>query len=654
MPALVALCLLAFLPGFFSLPPIDRDESRFAQASRQMYESVAWQGTDHYNPAFHDGGLAVPKVMDAPRLNKPPLIYWAQAASAAILTRGDPLRDAIWMYRVPSLFAAIASVLLTWRIGRSMFDPRTAWLAGALLAVAPVFAWEARQARADQLLVACTTLAMYALWHVFRRTPSHAPWVGRHSVPKPASSPSPAPSGGGGGPGWGSSASLLFYSLLFSFALALGIMTKGPVTPMIALLTILALCVATRSWRWTLRLRPILGVVIIAACVAPWVALVARDVGLAHYISLVRDETIGRSASAKEGHWGPPGYHLVALVVLFWPGSLLTGVALKHAFHRALKRRGDAHALSPSPAPRGGGPGRGPTEHTSRIRRWLSGFAALRANRPAELFLLCWIVPSWIVFELVSTKLPHYTMPLYPAIALLTARAAIAFPGLRPAPNRLDRIGWWVWWCIGLALVVALPLGLLTANEMGRSSAGESTRTLIVALAGVVALAGMLLAARRIVTRTPDLALRAGLIAQCAILTAFTAAIAPRLFALTKDAHEEMLEQVQRFGRDSDTTHSRSALPDIAWAGFWEDSVVFLTRGTAEHIEIDEAPHWFHVHPHGVIVCPNGSSPPWGPLDVTYSSLEIPGLHYTKGRRETLRVISYGGPVYEPHQIRQP
>ncbi|MDX9912938.1 MAG: hypothetical protein RBS39_14045, partial [Phycisphaerales bacterium] len=50
MPALVALCLHAFLPGFFSLPPIDRDESRFAQASRQMYESVAWQGTDHYNP----------------------------------------------------------------------------------------------------------------------------------------------------------------------------------------------------------------------------------------------------------------------------------------------------------------------------------------------------------------------------------------------------------------------------------------------------------------------------------------------------------------------------------------------------------------------------------------------------------------------------
>ncbi|HZH47227.1 MAG TPA: glycosyltransferase family 39 protein, partial [Roseococcus sp.] len=36
---LVALCLLLFLPGFFSIPATDRDESRFAQATRQMLDS---------------------------------------------------------------------------------------------------------------------------------------------------------------------------------------------------------------------------------------------------------------------------------------------------------------------------------------------------------------------------------------------------------------------------------------------------------------------------------------------------------------------------------------------------------------------------------------------------------------------------------------
>ena len=37
-------------------------------------------------------------------------------------------------------------------------------------------------------------------------------------------------------------------------------------------------------------------------------------------------------------------------------------------------------------------------------------------------FLVAWIVPTWIVFELVTTKLPHYVLPLYPAIAILIAR----------------------------------------------------------------------------------------------------------------------------------------------------------------------------------------------------------------------------------------
>jgi 4-amino-4-deoxy-L-arabinose transferase-like glycosyltransferase len=38
-------------------------------------------------------------------------------------------------------------------------------------------------------------------------------------------------------------------------------------------------------------------------------------------------------------------------------------------------------------------------------------------------FALCWLVPSWLVFELTPTKLVHYTLPLYGALALLMARA---------------------------------------------------------------------------------------------------------------------------------------------------------------------------------------------------------------------------------------
>src|SRR5688572_18053847 len=66
--ALLLLCLVVYVPGQAGLPPIDRDESRFAQASRQMAASGTVEG------------WVVPRIQDRPRLNKPPLIYWLQAA----------------------------------------------------------------------------------------------------------------------------------------------------------------------------------------------------------------------------------------------------------------------------------------------------------------------------------------------------------------------------------------------------------------------------------------------------------------------------------------------------------------------------------------------------------------------------------------------
>ena len=51
--------------------------------------------------------------------------------------------------------------------------------------------------------------------------------------------------------------------------------------------------------------------------------------------------------------------------------------------------------------------------------RGAGGVAA--AARAGARFLLAWLVPCWIVFELVMTKLPHYVLPLYPAIAILIA-----------------------------------------------------------------------------------------------------------------------------------------------------------------------------------------------------------------------------------------
>ena len=88
---------------------------------------------------------------------------------------------------------------------------------------------------------------------------------------------------------------------------------------------------------------------------------------------------LGKVGTAQTYHWAPPGYYLLAFFATFWPGAILAAIAVPFAW---IHRR---------------------DEHVT--------------------FALAWIVPSWLVFEIVPTKLPHYVMPLYPAIAILTVMA---------------------------------------------------------------------------------------------------------------------------------------------------------------------------------------------------------------------------------------
>src|SRR5207248_10805322 len=91
---LAALCFALYLPGIATLPPLDRDEARFAQATRQMLET---------------GDFLRIRFQDEARNKKPAGIYWLQAAAVGALS--SPAATAIWPYRLPSLLGAIAAVL---------------------------------------------------------------------------------------------------------------------------------------------------------------------------------------------------------------------------------------------------------------------------------------------------------------------------------------------------------------------------------------------------------------------------------------------------------------------------------------------------------------------------------------------------------------
>ena len=148
--ALVALALVCFVPGFMSLQPMDRDEPRFAQASKQMLET---------------GDFVDIRFQSEARHKKPVGIYWLQSAAVGAAERlgAENARTTIAFYRVPSLVGALATVLLTYWAALAFLTRRDAFLAAAFMAASLILMVEARLAKTDAVLTACSVAAMGGL-----------------------------------------------------------------------------------------------------------------------------------------------------------------------------------------------------------------------------------------------------------------------------------------------------------------------------------------------------------------------------------------------------------------------------------------------------------------------------------------------------------
>lgn len=328
---LVVLCCLLYLPGLTRLPVVDRDEARYAQATRQMLES---------------GDFVRIRFQDEPRHKKPIGIYWLQAASVSLFSA--PEGKDIWPFRIPSVLCATLAVLLTFALGRRLFDARRALLGAALLAACVMLIFEAHQAKTDAALLAATLAAQGSLALVYLRAKSEEP-------------------------------PLVWPAISFWFAVGVGILIKAPVAPVLSGFTIAALVIADRNGRWLKRLRPLPGILLLAIVVCPWAFAIYKATGGSFFYDSVARDILPKLISVHESHGSPPGYYLLLSTITFWPASACLGPTL----HGAWKKR----------------------------------------RSPGVRFCLAWIVPYWIFFELAPTKLPHYTLPVYPALALLTADA---------------------------------------------------------------------------------------------------------------------------------------------------------------------------------------------------------------------------------------
>ncbi len=354
MVMLALLVLAMALPGLASLPVIDRDEARYAQATVQMLESG-----DYINIRFQDQA----------RNKKPAGAYWAQAASVKAFS--DVEKRQIWAHRIPSVLGALLAILASYWAGRRLLGREAALYGSAMLAVSFIFVFEAHIAKTDALLLGFSALvlcAIVALRNVPGRSQKQketlkAAIKNKHAV-KPA--------------------------VLFWFGLGMAVMIKGPILPFLLILCFAALFIWERNANW---LKPLLywpGPLLFLLIVLPWAILIGRETGGAFFTEAIGNDLVPKLQGVQESHPGPPGYYALTIWLAFWPACLFLLPGLVFAVRAARNK---------------------------------SSFDAPVAK--AARLLLCWAVPFFIVTEFIPTKLPHYTLLTFPALALL-AGAAVA------------------------------------------------------------------------------------------------------------------------------------------------------------------------------------------------------------------------------------
>ena len=365
---LILLAVAAvYLVGNARTQLFDRDEPRYAQCSRQMLQSGDW---------------VVPRLYDQIRANKPPGIYWCQA------TMMELFGDTAFAARMPSVLAALlTAVLLALVLWRPLGPQSTIW---ALL----VFTSSALTIFAAKV---CLTDSVLLLWTTISFVCIYLLWRGR-----------------GGWPA----------VLVLSLSVAFGALVKGPfilgvlgsTVVMLSALRLLDRWVEKRgrlqnkspdefersadpSWdaqrrgaahvgvltdrapsRLTTRGPVVLikvgvAVLIVAAIIGPWVYLVEHR--QPHFLVASTQDAVEHLQSGAEGHKGPPGYHLALIWLTFLPWSLLLPLSIVSAF---------------------------------------------RNRRVPEIrFALAVVLGTWVFVEVLQTKLPHYMLSAFPALAVLTA-----------------------------------------------------------------------------------------------------------------------------------------------------------------------------------------------------------------------------------------
>ena len=338
---LAGFCAFLFLYGLGQFGLIGADEPRYAQVAREMLERHDW---------------ITPVLGGRPWLEKPPLYYWQAMIAYSIFGVSD------WAARLPSVFNATLLVLAIYiflRRFRPGFDLAGFELAGfdldgALIAASSAgMIGYARAASMDMALTAAFTLGMLGWW------------------------------------AWRESGKKMYLAAFYGFV-ALGMLAKGPVAPLLAAVVIVVYAAAVREFRLISKTLWLPGIVLFCAIALPWYfAVQMRNPDFFH--AFIIEHNLGRFSTNLYHHPEPFWYYLPVTALALLPWTVFSIAAFFQGVRLWWGRRNSADT------------GEGALENQFSI------------------FACCWLIVPVVFFSISQSKLPGYILPAIPAGALLLA-----------------------------------------------------------------------------------------------------------------------------------------------------------------------------------------------------------------------------------------
>ena len=275
---LLLLCAVLYFPYLGVAPFFDKGEPREAMAVQDIVRRGEWL-------------VPLKRATDVP--SKPPLFHWSAAATYQVTGSLDEAT-----VRFPSALYATFGALLVYFFARKLFDPKTALLAGVVLATTLVYQDQALDARVDMTLCFFVSLSLalfYSLYRGFLVNP--------------------------------------FWYYVFFAVTGIGTLAKGPLGILLPALVAGAFVLAKRRWGLLAKLLFHPGVILMLALAAGWYAIAVTRGGAGFFDRQILQENLGRFAGGS-GHSHPVYYYIPYLFSQGLPWGLLLPVALWDSFKK--------------------------------------------------------------------------------------------------------------------------------------------------------------------------------------------------------------------------------------------------------------------------------------------------------------------------------